>query len=351
MIKVDFTYSSHKDYATLLPLFEYVKKRGWQSRLFHIHKMKCRNRSTLNKLASTIIIAYDGPLNRLRKCGWNGDFIYLEHGLSPVKSYTYLYRFFFEASLLFFPGEVFQRKMLALAPSFTRGLLGGYTKCDQLVKESFCKEHFIRKYNLNPDKPIILFAPSWGSKQGAGIRNIKHLKDLDNVISVPHPSEYRIARRYKAVIPPLKSNINEFIHCADLIVSDISSIVAEAAIIGKPTVQLRLEQYPGCFPSPEKRKTGIWVSDNVIEKEMQTNRLHRPFKIPYIDEDWDFGYSAEPPDIQNTIQQALDEPNRYKENRTYWAGQSCWHPDGNCIKRIADMTAHFLTTGEIKQMQ
>ena len=56
--------------------------------------------------------------------GWKGKYIYIEHGLSPMKYYTYKYSFFHKADLLFYPGEIFKRKMEAINPQFKNGLLG-----------------------------------------------------------------------------------------------------------------------------------------------------------------------------------------------------------------------------------
>ncbi len=306
----------------------------------------------MRTLSSTIVIAYDKPLVRLEKCGWKGNFIYIEHGLSPMKYYTYKYDFFQRASLLFYPGEIFKRKMEAINPAFDRGLLGGYPKIDELVNLTIDRNALIKAYGLTPDKPIILFAPSWGGKHNpdAGIHNAKYLKDLDNLIIVPHSADYPLVKQYNA-IKPGRGGISQFLHLADVVVSDVSSVLAEASILNKPVVQLILPHYPGCFPDQEKRKSGTWISDDMLAREMATDRLARPFKIPYVDEDWIMGHTARPGELSAAIEDALAQPEKYAKERHYWAEQSCWGADGRSSQRLSDMIAQYLDTGEIKQAE
>ena len=347
---LDLVYSTTKGYASLRPLYFHMKTLGWQVRLEKVHRNCFRNRKLLKSLSTMIVIAYDKPLIRLEKCGWKGEFIYIEHGLSPMKYYTYKYDFFQRAALLFYPGAVFKRKMEAINPQFERGLLGGYPKVDELVKLEIDRVQLCSTHNLNPEKPVILFAPSWGGKKNknSGIHNAKHLTSLENLLIVPHSADYRLAKKYGAVKPG-EGNINQFLHLADVVISDVSSVLAEAAILDKPVVQLILPAYPGCFPEVEKRKSGTWVSDDMLALEQQTDRDARPFKIPYIDEDWIMGHTAEAHELKMAIQDALQNPQKFAEQRAYWAGQSCWNADGNSSSRISIMIEHFLKDGSITQ--
>ncbi len=58
-----------------------------------------------------------------------------------------------------------------------------------------------------------------------------------------------------------------------------SSVLAEASILGKPVVQIRLTSYPGCFPEEDRRKQGIWISEEVLKtEEEQTDRSQSPLR-------------------------------------------------------------------------
>jgi hypothetical protein len=350
--QIDFVWASTKERTSLLPLYEKALSFGWDTNFIKVKKpWFFKPSKPYRSVSALIVISHDMALSRLQKKGWKGEYIYIEHGLSPVKYYTYKYNFFHASSLLFYPGTIFKRKMDAINPEFKVGLLGGYPKCDELVSMKPDKSSLIEYYDLDKTQPIILFAPSWGAKLGAGITNVSHLKDIPNVVVAPHPSEYKLADQYGVKLPPKAGNINELLHLADIVISDVSSIVAEAALIGKTTVQLELPDYPGCFPSPEKRKSGIWIDEEVIRKEEnETDREKRPFKIPYIDDDWCFGYSCKPKDLKMTVEEALVAPDRHKELAARKAEESCYKCDGNISERILKMIEKYSDNGKYIQL-
>ena len=343
-IQIDFVWSSQKEYSSIFPLYSIMKSAGWKTNIYKIYKHRFRNKNTLKKLSSRIIISFDLPLTRLRNCGWVGKFIYIDHGLSPVKYYAYKYKFFLDAELLFFPGEVFKRKMEKLHPHFNNGVLGGLPKMDTLINLEFNRKEECDKLGLEPNNPIILFAPTWGGKYNKnwGFHNVKFLEDMKNLILLPHPADYQSARKYDAVIPK-EGNIAPLLKISDVVVSDVSSILVEAALINKPVVQVELPNYPGCFPEKDKRKNGIALSEKIIEWEINnTDRQKRPFKIAYLDEDWVLGHTAKPENLKETVMNAINNPNKYLDKRQYWANQCCWKCDGKSSERIMQKIVEYL---------
>tara|TARA_B110000438_G_scaffold232883_1_gene228729 strand:+ start:899 stop:2020 length:1122 start_codon:yes stop_codon:yes gene_type:complete len=352
-IHLDFAWSTQKGFSSLYPLYKIALSRGWNTTLYKIKKISLLNYKIKSSISQTIIIAYDQPLNRLKKSGWNGKHIYIEHGLGAIKYYTYKYNFFHKSELLFYPGPVFERKMKVINPNFKNGLLGGYPKLDDLINKSIDKDMMIKKLKLKVDKPIILFAPSWGAKYNkfSGIWNIDFLNNITNLIAIPHSQDYRYAKKINAIIPSNKEGINPYIKLADIIISDVSSVLAEAAILDKPVIQLKLNNYAGCFPEKDRRKDDIYLSDNFIKNEEKNADLKkRPFKIAYLDEDWIMGEVSYPENIQNAINNTLSNINKFKEKRKYWAKQSCYKCDGKSSLRIAKMIEHYYETGERKQI-
>ena len=349
---IDFVWSSQKEYFSLKPLYKESKNFGLKTRLLKIHKSRIRNYIKISNLSKTIVISHDEPLKRIKKMGWRGKYIYVEHGLGAMKYYTYKYSFFHEAHLLFYPGEIFKKKMKAINPNFKNGLLGGYHRMDELFKMKINKKKLSQEYDLDIKKPIILFCPSWGGKysKNSGINNIKYFKNIPNVISIPHPADYKIAKKLDVVIPDKEENINKFVHLADIVISDVSSVLAEACLLDKPVIQLILSKFPGCFPEKDKRKEKYWIKDDIIKTELLTSRELRPFKIPYINEDWILGHVCKPEEISETINLVLKEPDKFKKNRKYWAEQSCWKFDGNISKRIISMIEHFINTNSPLQL-
>ncbi len=350
--EIDFCWSSQKEYFSLKPLYIESKKMNLNTRLLKIHKSKIRNRFNFSNLSNYIVISHDQALKRARKFGWDGHYIYIEHGLGAMKYYTYKYLFFHESDLLFYPGKIFQKKMDKINPDFKNGLLGGYPRMDDLFHLKINKKKLCLKYNLEIEKPIILFAPSWGGKysKSAGINNIKYFENIENLIVVPHPADYKVAKKFNVIIPDKDDNINKFIHLADIVISEVSSVLAEACLLDKPVIQLILNKFPGCFPDKDKRKNEDWINQNLLIKESSINRNERPFKIPYIDEDWILGHTCLPENIKRTIDLVVNEKDKFKKNRTYWAKQSCYKYDGKISKRILMMIKEFISSGKRIQL-
>ena len=352
-MQIDFVWSTQKGMSSLFPLYEMAISRGWKSKFYKVKKQSFLNRKLVKSLSNTIIIAYDQPLIRLRNSGWGGKYIYVEHGLGAIKYYTYKYNFFHEAELLFYPGPVFQRKMEAINPRFKNGLLGGYPKMDALINKTINREQMLSELRLSAEKPVVLFAPSWGGKYNkqSGIWNADLLREIPNLIVVPHSQDYHYANKVNAIIPPKKEGINSYLQLADVVVSDVSSVLAEAAILDKPVVQLKLPFYPGCFPEKDRREKDVWLSKDFIKKEeMKTDLNKRPFKIAFLDEDWIMGEISEPDKINETVTLAIANLNKFKKERKYWGKQSCYKCDGHTSHRIAKMIEHFQSTGERKQI-
>ena len=352
-INIDFVWSTEKGKTSLYPLYRMALLRGWISNFYKVKKQSIFNRKLVKSLSSIIIIAYDQPLYRLYKSGWKGKYIYIEHGLGAIKYYTYKYDFFHKAEILFYPGPVFQRKMEAINPNFNNGLLGGYPKIDYLINSKINKQKMINDLSLNSNKPIILFAPSWGGKysKNSGIWNAEYLKNIDNLIIIPHSQDYKYAKKLDAIIPQNKIGISPYLLLSDVVISDVSSVIAESAIINTPVVQLRLPLYHGCFPDKDKRQENIWISKKLIYNEEINANLHtRPFKIAYLNEDWIMGITSDLSNIKENIIKALTDSNKFKKMRKYWAEQSCYMADGKTSIRIAMMIEHFVLTGQRQQI-
>jgi len=349
---LDFIYTSPKERSSLLDLYNAFVGLGAPVRLIHLHRRNWFKRPS-RRLAPTIVASYDRAIDRARDGGWHGRSIYVDHGLSPVKYYAYRYRTFHECDLLFYPGPVFQEIMTVLNPGFQAGLLGGLPKMDEMIRFRVDRERMCRDLRLDPRKPIILFAPTWGGKyrRDWGISNARHLAAMPNLLAVPHPADRRAARKLSIQVPDPKWSTGKLIALADVVVSDVSSVLGEAAILNKPLVQMILPGFPGCFPEPEKRREGLWLGPEQLEMfASQADPLKRPFKLAYLDEDWILGHTALPEDLPTAIQAALAEPDRFQDERNHWARRCCWRPDGKTIPRMMEMITHFLDTGELKQV-
>ena len=78
---------------------------------------------------------------------------------------------------------------------------------------------------INFNKPIILYAPTWGSKKNKlwGLNNLKYLSRIDNLVTIPHTADYTISKIFKNVtVPKNRQELNNILHLADIVISDIS---------------------------------------------------------------------------------------------------------------------------------
>ena len=90
---IDFIWSSKKDYNALFPLYNYfIKKNKLKYRLIKIHKSKLLNRIKNRDIAKYTVISHSHAYDRLKNCGWDGKFFYVDHGISPIKYYSYIYK-------------------------------------------------------------------------------------------------------------------------------------------------------------------------------------------------------------------------------------------------------------------
>ena len=349
---LDFIFTSEKEHAALLPLFNYFELLGPGVRMVKIHKRNF-SRGYIRRLAPHVVASYDGAIDRIRQAGWAGKTIYVDHGLSPVKYYAYRYSTLHDVDLLFYPGPIFKEIMTTLDPGFQNGLLGGLPKVDGLINDQIDRAAYCAELQLDPAQPVVLFAPTWGGKYSTdwGIANARYLAGYPNLVMAPHPADYRLAKKYGAVLPRESGNINNLIKLADIVVSDVSSVVGEAALLDKPIIQLILPNYPGCFPNPEKRQSGIWLSQAQLDHfTAAADPLKRPFKLAYLDRDWVLGQTAKPEHLQQTIGEVIAAPQRFKRQRDDWNKLNYWQPDGHTNQRLARMIMEFIETGQLKQL-
>ncbi|MBC8376735.1 MAG: CDP-glycerol glycerophosphotransferase family protein [FCB group bacterium] len=349
--RLDFIYSAEKEKSALLPLYTHMKQHNSDVRMVKIHRRSIF-KSYIRNLAPVVVASYDMTLDRVKKAGWVGRTVYVDHGLSPVKYYAYRYETFHDIDLLFYPGPVFKKIMEVLNPEFKQGLLGGLPKMDEFMGSKINKVDYCAELGLDPQKPVVLFAPTWGGKYEStwGINNARFLSGIPNLVISPHPADFKAAKRFNAILPKQPGSTNDLIKIADVVISDVSSIVGEAALLGKPTIQLELPNYPGCFPNPDKRKKGDWLDATRLSFfAEQADPIKRPFKLAFLDEDWVLGYTSKPENLIDTVERALSEPERFAEKRAYWNEQNCYMPDGNTNERLTKMIFHYIDTGVLKQ--
>ena len=116
-------------------------------------------------------------------------------------------------------------------------------------KDILCAPKMSRKEvcelaNLDPDKPIILFAPTWYLNSNVDmVRSVQKISQLDNVVTSLHPETMCLDFSSVNVLNNQNGMTTELMKHAEIVISDTSSTIFEAAAIGKKTVQILLREY------------------------------------------------------------------------------------------------------------
>ena len=153
---------------------------------------------------------------------------------------------------------------------YTQPALGvyhvGWPKADVIIKlkQPGKREAFFQKYGLDPNKKTVLYAPSW-ENDGKQDDFVQAMLKLDVNILIKHsavdekiyPDMFRCIREMAELhkdIPNVtildpKTNIFEAIAVSDLLVSDESSTMVEALMLGVPAVSVTDWLIPDTTPS------------------------------------------------------------------------------------------------------
>ena len=273
-IHLIFVYLDKKDHDTLLPVVKRLKEiKSPSVEMELLSTFDAINHYMKNYHSRFVFVGGIERVQFILECiGLDDLFIYMEHGVAPLKTYTYAPHYKrFSYSLL--PGKLWCERLEALYPEL-KGKLHtvGYPKLD--VKEVSQQDRlaYCEKFNLDAEKKIVLFAPTWsGGSTDAGIFNVRFLKGVDNVIAIPHDGDKKFSKALRDEGFPIYILKDEFISYhysfADLLISDYSSTAIEFARIGKPVICINAPVYNDCDKS--------YIADGLLE-------------IPYTPYRWNF---------------------------------------------------------------
>jgi hypothetical protein len=250
------------------------------------------------------VISSSSTYTRLFNAGCRSSFIYLEHGVSPVKRYTYAAHYRrYDVALL--PGAIWTDRLEKLYPEMHgRCENVGYAKLRPLQQLSEQDRAIkCRELGLDPNRPVILFAPTWsGGDEECGVFNLRYFELEENLLTVPHDGDVQFCQifdeqGYKIAWPTPGILISEYYNLADILISDISSTAIEFASLGKPVICLKLNN----------------IQDFDLRNIEEDGRL----RIPHTEQYWDFCDWSSPQDLAENINQLKENglPNDLLEAR------------------------------------
>ncbi|WP_270427796.1 CDP-glycerol glycerophosphotransferase family protein [Fusobacterium mortiferum] len=142
----------------------------------------------------------------------------------------------------------------------------GWPKFDRILEEGIQKDINEIKKKLDPNKKTILYAPSWenDNKQDEFVKSMLNLKEKVNILIkqawyneeiFPERVKdikkmYRLHKEIEGVtILPPETNIFDAILVSDILVSEESSTMFEAMLLGIPSVAVTDWKIPDVVPS------------------------------------------------------------------------------------------------------
>jgi CDP-Glycerol:Poly(glycerophosphate) glycerophosphotransferase len=246
------------------------------------------------------VISGSTTYDALANAGAQGKFIYMEHGVSPLKKYTYSGHYHrYDLALL--PGELWTERLIHLYPEMTgRCKAVGYAKL-QAAKQLSTEQRsaMCDKLQLDPAKPIVLFAPSWsGGNRDCGIHNLRFFNKSVNLFTIAHDGDMPfsnafIKEGYRVCRPAKNESISDYYHLADILVSDISSTAIEFAALGKPVICISMPRIP--------------------DFEMRFREGEHQLRIPHTNQYWDFCDWSLREDINIAVEKLIAQPLTSKE--------------------------------------
>lgn len=199
----------------------------------------------------------------------------------------------------------------------------GWPKADVIneIQNNVFKEDFCSRNNIFPSRPTILYAPAWenDNKQDDFVQAMKKL-DVNILIKQWDAPEEKFPKIFAEIkkmqklheneknvtILPPSTNIFEAIAVSDILVSEESSTMGEAVMMGVPSVSV-----------------SDWLIPDVT-----------PSRYPRCD--YDFVVKTKKAQLTDTIRTMLDNYEHYKSETENYSRKN--FPNvGNCSKMIMDI--------------
>lgn len=216
------------------------------------------------------------------------------HGLGVEKAAHFKIRHFFDVYATSGPWVTQKFKQLEKMHQYFLVIETGWPKVDHIV--NFPQDNLLQRYNLPLDKKIILYAPTFSSK----MQSAESL--LDTIPEIMQPDEFWIIKFHELMdsdtITLFKEKLSQqslfiddyditpYLHAADLLVSDTSSVIYEFMILDKPVITYRTisRKDKGInITSPDQLKDAIATCKTNPMHDSSTRKRHVQEINPYID--------------------------------------------------------------------
>ena len=201
----------------------------------------------------------------------------------------------------------------------------GWSKADLLINAPDIREAIRGRHHLD-ERPIVLFAPTYIRERSTDqlpgttdkAKEVVAALPECNVLFLPHQMcDYRdYFKDYPLRIDPEYDRKHEYLLGCDLLISDNSSMIFEAALLDRPIVLLNRTEYPTYLNVWKVRENDAFGGDLV--------------------DVGDFVDASDLTNLQQAVLQNLANPGRWRERRAYWAEKALGYCDGRSTEKIVD---------------
>lgn len=231
-MKINIAYHKNMYLEPITPVFEELAKRKYQI----IH----------NSPGGVITIG--SHITDLSKWENKTPLVFIDHGVCPRKgNINDVIDLIKLNALILFSGKYYGRLINKINPSYNNFKIIGNPKLEYYLKKQIPSDQVIKKYGLDPAKPIILYAPTWYHKtryRPYSHGTIKYIKKIEescenyNLIVFPHPKDHKKKYIKYASLIELKDSAMYYFSASDLLISDFSTIVIDYCFFNKPIIQI-----------------------------------------------------------------------------------------------------------------
>ncbi len=223
--------------------------------------------------------------------------------------------------------ELYRRDGL-VRPDESTCLITGFPKTDPLAGPSLDRDAVLREAGLDPCRPTILFAPT-GEKHNAleamGEEVIRAIAGNGswNLLVKPHDHPKnridwfeRLAAFEKGAVRLVRDlDVIPYLHAADVLLTDASSVAVEYTLLDRPIVFLDV---PKLFDRIRKRAPAL-------DLDTYGRKIGAVVKSPE--------------DLVDALADGLAHPHREQEIRRRMAAH-VFHAPGSAAQRVADVVRH-----------
>jgi len=266
----------------------------------------------------------------------------------PIKKHVF-HKPVLDYNLILLPGQYHKDQFIKkfnLQKNDERFKIIGWPRIDELIKGNYDRNKIMLKYNLDPEKKTVMYAPTWGWGFGNTAmfarwfdRELKVFEDLCknisdnnlNFITRLHCYTYassnnkfiEIAKKYNVSWPTtLTSNYqedpNEFLWITDILISDLSGIITEFMVLNRPIIYI----------DPAEEITPWEVFD-----------MPKNFRAGYV--------VKKPEELFEAIKDAIQLPYRHLNERKNILDKIFYKLDGNASDRAAEAVLNFAKDNRI----